>query len=78
MNSRLTLASATLLSVGTVAWYTHLYGTLPFIGEAHASHLSDAGLHASAYPWSHKGPFDSFDHSRCVQLSSPERDTERD
>ncbi|KAF9078179.1 cytochrome c1, component of the mitochondrial respiratory chain [Rhodocollybia butyracea] len=63
MNSRLTLASATLFTAGTVAWYAHLYGTLPFLGEAHASHHSDEGLHPVAYPWSHNGFFDSFDHA---------------
>ncbi|KAK0217990.1 cytochrome c1, component of the mitochondrial respiratory chain [Armillaria fumosa] len=63
MNSRVTLASATLFTAGTIAWYTYLYGSLPFIGEAHASHLSDAGLHPPAYPWSHNGFFDTFDHA---------------
>lgn len=64
MNSRLTLASASAVTVGTIAWYTHLYGTLPFVGEAHASQLSDDGLHPPAYPWSHKGVLDTFDHAR--------------
>lgn len=64
MTSRATLASATALTVGTVAWYTHLYGSLPFIGEVHASHLSDEGLHPASYPWSHNGLLDSFDHAR--------------
>jgi ubiquinol-cytochrome c reductase cytochrome c1 subunit len=30
----------------------------------HASHLSDEGLHPPAYPWSHKGVLDTFDHAR--------------
>ena len=51
MNSRVTLASATALTVGTIAWYTHLYGNLPYLEEVHASHLSDEGLHPQAYPW---------------------------
>lgn len=63
MGSRATLASASLVSAGTIAWYTHLYGTLPFVGEVHASHLSDEGLHAPAYPWPHNGVLDSFDHA---------------
>ncbi|KAJ3906352.1 cytochrome C1 family-domain-containing protein [Lentinula edodes] len=63
MNSRLTLASATLFTTGTVAWYAHFYGTLPFLGEVHASHLSDEGLHPVAYPWPHNGFFDTFDHA---------------
>ncbi|KJA15239.1 hypothetical protein HYPSUDRAFT_220130 [Hypholoma sublateritium FD-334 SS-4] len=63
MNSRVTLASATAFTVGTIAWYTHLYGNLPFLEEVHASHLSDEGLHPQAYPWSHKGILDTFDHA---------------
>jgi len=63
LTSRATLASASLFTVGTIAWYTHLYGTLPFIGEVHASHLSDEGLHPPKYPWSHSGWLDTFDHA---------------
>ncbi|TFK25587.1 hypothetical protein FA15DRAFT_668284 [Coprinopsis marcescibilis] len=63
MNSRATLASASLLSVGTIAWYTHLFGSLPFLGEVHASHLSDEGLHPASYPWPHSGILDTFDHA---------------
>ena len=61
---RATLASVSLFTAGTNAWYTHLYGNLPFIGGAHASHLSDEGLHPPAYPWPHKGILDTFDHAR--------------
>ncbi|KAH9975891.1 cytochrome c-like domain-containing protein [Lactifluus volemus] len=61
--SRATLASATLLATGSIAWYTHLYGTLPFVGEVHASSPGEVGLHPASYPWSHKGWFDSFDHA---------------
>ncbi|KAH9993704.1 cytochrome c1, component of the mitochondrial respiratory chain [Russula compacta] len=61
--SRATLVSATLLATGSIAWYTHLYGTLPFIGEVHASSPGEVGLHPAAYPWSHKGWLDSFDHA---------------
>ncbi|KAF8884984.1 cytochrome c1, component of the mitochondrial respiratory chain [Infundibulicybe gibba] len=63
LNSRATLASVSLVTAGSIAWYTHLYGTLPFLGEAHAGHLSDEGLHPPAYPWSHKGVLDTFDHA---------------
>ncbi|KAG6850764.1 cytochrome c1 [Arthromyces matolae] len=63
LNSRATLASVGLFTAGTIAWYTHLYGSLPFIGEVHAGHLSDEGLHPAVYPWSHKGPLDTFDHA---------------
>ncbi|KAG2053693.1 cytochrome c1, component of the mitochondrial respiratory chain [Suillus hirtellus] len=61
--SRASLISAALFSAGSIAWYTHLYGSLPFVGEVHANSLADDGLHPTAYPWSHKGLFDSFDHS---------------
>lgn len=61
--SNAAIASVTLVSVGSVAWYTHLYGTLPFIGEVQASHASDEGLHPVHYPWSHNGWFDTFDHA---------------
>ena len=64
MNSRAALASVSLFTAGTIAWYTHLYGNLPFLGEVHASHLSDEGLHPPTYPWSHKGVLDTFDHAR--------------
>ncbi|THH19435.1 hypothetical protein EW146_g1718 [Bondarzewia mesenterica] len=63
LNSRATLASATLLTAGSIAWYTHLYGALPFLGEVHASSPAEDGLHPPAYPWSNKGWFDSFDHA---------------
>jgi len=63
LNSRATLASVSLFTAGSIAWYTHLYGSLPFLGEAHASHLSDEGLHPTAYPWSHGGILDTFDHA---------------
>ena len=64
VNSRATLASATLLTVGSVAWYANLYGTLPFIGEVHANSPAEEGLHPAQYPWSHSGLLDSFDHAR--------------
>ncbi|GLB41705.1 putative cytochrome C1 family protein [Lyophyllum shimeji] len=63
VNSRATLASLSLFTAGTIAWYTHLYGTLPFLGEVHAGNLGDDGLHPPQYPWPHKGPFDTFDHA---------------
>jgi len=62
-NSRATLASVSLFTAGSIAWYTHLYGTLPFLGELHAGHLSDEGLHPAAYPWPHRGILDTFDHA---------------
>ena len=66
MNSRATLASAAVAAVGSVAWYAHLYGTLPFLGEVHANSPAEEGLHPGAYPWDHKGLLSTFDHARCV------------
>jgi len=51
------------LTAGSIAWYTHLYGQLPFVGIVSASGLAEAGLHPASYPWSHKGLLDSFDHA---------------
>jgi len=51
------------MTAGSIAWYTHLFGTLPFVGEVHASHFSDEGLHPTPYPWSHNGWLDTFDHA---------------
>lgn len=55
----LTLAAsaATLTSLGSLAWYFHIYG--PTVS---ANSPADNGLHPPAYPWSHKGWLDSFDH----------------
>lgn len=64
--SRTALVSASILTVGSIAWYTNLYGTLPFIGEVHANSPAEDGLHPTAYPWSHNGLLDTFDHSRYL------------
>jgi len=61
--SRATLAAATTLSVGSIAYYTHLYGTIPFLPEASANTAGEDGLHPTQYPWSHQGIFDTFDHA---------------
>jgi ubiquinol-cytochrome c reductase cytochrome c1 subunit len=58
------LASASILTVGSIAWYTHLYGSLPFVGEVHANTPAEDGLHPTEYPWPHNGLFDTFDHAR--------------
>ncbi|KZS94356.1 hypothetical protein SISNIDRAFT_453253 [Sistotremastrum niveocremeum HHB9708] len=63
LTSRASLAAFSCLTVGSIAWYTQLYGTLPFIGEVSANSPAEDGLHPVAYPWSHKGWFDSFDHA---------------
>lgn len=62
--SRTALASASILTLGSIAWYTHLYGTLPFLGEVHANSPAEDGLHPTAYPWPHNGLLDTFDHAR--------------
>ncbi|QRW03004.1 ubiquinol-cytochrome C reductase cytochrome C1 subunit [Ceratobasidium sp. AG-Ba] len=62
-SSRAVVAGATAVSVGSVAWYTHLYGQLPFVGEMSANSPAENGLHPAAYPWSHKGWLDTFDHA---------------
>jgi len=61
------LASVSVFTVGTIAWYTHLYGSLPFIGTVSANSPAEEGLHPPNYPWSHKGWFDSFDHARYAE-----------
>ncbi|KAI0372727.1 hypothetical protein BV20DRAFT_963797 [Pilatotrama ljubarskyi] len=63
VTSRAALASATAFTIGSIAWYANLYGTLPFIGEVHANSPAEEGLHPPHYPWSHSGWFDSFDHA---------------
>jgi len=74
INSRATLASVTLFAAGSVAWYTSLYGTLPFIGEVHANSPAEDGLHPPHYPWSHSGLLDTFDHARSAEApSGPQR-----
>jgi len=60
--SRTSAAVTTLVSVGSIAWYTHLYGRPPFVGEVSAN-MAEEGLHPATFPWSHKGWFNSFDHA---------------
>lgn len=64
LSSRTVLASASILTVGSIAWYTHLYGSLPFVGEVYANSPAEDGLHPTSYPWSQNGWFDTFDHAR--------------
>lgn len=52
------------MTAGSIAWYTHMYGALPFVGEVHASSPAEEGLHPANWPFSHKGVLDSFDHAR--------------
>ena len=62
--SKASLAAFSALSIGSISWYTYFYGTLPFLGEVSANSPGEAGLHPLAYPWSHNGLFDTFDHAR--------------
>jgi ubiquinol-cytochrome c reductase cytochrome c1 subunit len=57
------IVAASLTAVGATAWYTHLYGAVPFLGEVSANSPAEDGLHPTEYPWSHKGLFDSYDHA---------------
>lgn len=61
--SRSAIAGATALSVGSVAWYAHLYGNLPFLPAASANSAADDGLHPANYPFEHKGWFETFNHA---------------
>ncbi|CAD6891260.1 unnamed protein product [Tilletia controversa] len=63
--TRAAAAASTAVAVGTMAWYAHLYGN-PLAGllpSASANSAADEGLHPPAFPWSHKGWFETFDHS---------------
>ncbi|KAF2993315.1 cytochrome c1 [Curvularia kusanoi] len=50
-------AGATVLSIGSVAWYLHLYG-----GSADAMTPAEEGLHPTKYPWEHTKWNKTFDH----------------
>jgi len=63
LTSKTSLAAFSLLSIGSISWYTYFYGSLPFIGEVSANSPGEVGLHPLAYPWSHNGLFDTFDHA---------------
>jgi len=60
--SRTAALGASAFAVGSVAWYAHMYGELPFLTTASAN-AKDEGLHSPSHPWSHSGLFDTFDHS---------------
>jgi len=61
--SRAGLATFSIISAGSISWYTYFYGSLPFIGEVRANSPAEVGLHPAEYNWSHKGLFDTFDHA---------------
>jgi len=61
--SRPAVATATALSIGSIAYYTHTFGQLPFLPQASANTAADDGLHSAEYPWAHRGIFDTFDHA---------------
>ncbi|PWN51174.1 putative CYT1-cytochrome c1, heme protein [Violaceomyces palustris] len=62
ITSKTAAVAATAVAAGSIAWYNHLYGTLPFLDKASAN-AQDEGLHPPKYPWSHSGPFETFDHA---------------
>lgn len=61
--SNAALVAATAMTAGSIAWYTHLYGSVPFLGQVSANSPAEDGLHPAEYPWSHKGLLDTFDHA---------------
>jgi len=61
--SRPAVATATALSLGSIAYYAHTFGQLPFLPQASANTAADDGLHSAEYPWAHRGIFDTFDHA---------------
>ncbi|KAK4051992.1 cytochrome c1 [Microbotryomycetes sp. JL221] len=54
--------AAAAVSAGTLWWYTQLYGN-PFLPQVEAESAADHGLHPPAYPWAHRGVFETFDHA---------------
>ncbi|ORY33061.1 electron transporter [Naematelia encephala] len=60
--SRTAVFASTAATVGLTAWYAHLYG-ISFLPEASANTAAEDGLHPAAYPWPHKGIFETFDHA---------------
>lgn len=49
--------TATVATAGLTSYYAYLYWN-----PAHAMTDAEHGLHAPAYPWSHNGVLDTFDH----------------
>ncbi|KAK4685717.1 ubiquinol-cytochrome c reductase cytochrome c1 subunit, partial [Tremellales sp. Uapishka_1] len=60
--SKTAVAAATLVSAGSIAWYTNLYG-VPFLPQASANTAAEDGLHPANFPFEHKGVFETFNHS---------------
>ncbi|GAB7357223.1 hypothetical protein MBLNU459_g8204t1 [Dothideomycetes sp. NU459] len=50
-------SAATLVAVGSVAWYYYQFGR-----PAHAMTPAEEGLHATKYPWEHEKLYKTFDH----------------
>ncbi|KAK1922651.1 cytochrome C1 family-domain-containing protein [Papiliotrema laurentii] len=63
LTSKAALAASTLVTAGSIAWYSHQYGLPSLLQTASANSAADEGLHPAAYPWEHKGPFETFNHS---------------
>ncbi|KAI7939920.1 hypothetical protein MJO28_013572 [Puccinia striiformis f. sp. tritici] len=65
LTSRTAAAVSSILAVGSITWYTQLYG-VPFLSEAKAMTAAEHGLHPPSFAWPHKGPFETFDHAASV------------
>lgn len=63
LTSRTSALIATAVALGSTVLYQQVYGELPFLEYARASSVAEEGLHAPAYPWSHNGWFETFDHA---------------
>ncbi|MBW0470243.1 hypothetical protein O181_009958 [Austropuccinia psidii MF-1] len=62
VTSRTAALASSILAVGSITWYTQLYG-VPFVSDAKAMTAAEHGLHPPPFPWAHKGPFETFDHA---------------
>lgn len=63
LTSRTSAIAATAVALGTAVWYQQVYGELPFFESVSANALADEGLHPPAFPWPHRGLFNTFDHA---------------
>ncbi|MCJ1354029.1 MAG: cytochrome c1 [Icmadophila ericetorum] len=50
-------SAATIVSIGSIAWYLHLFGQ-----DVYAMTPAEEGLHPTKYPWTHTQYTKTFDH----------------
>ena len=62
LNSKASVAVASTVAAGSLAWYSSLYG-FPGMDRAKAMTAAEEGLHPPAFPWSHYGALNGFDHA---------------